>query len=55
MVSLSVVGIEGFMLMLGGGIGSWAARWQATYKGWVPKGSLLSFFQRLGAKKWRWM
>jgi hypothetical protein len=28
--------------------GSWAAEWQATYAGFVPKGSLFSFFQRLG-------
>lgn len=28
--------------------GSWAAAWQAKYAGWVPKGSLFSFFQRLG-------
>ena len=41
--------------MLGCDIGSWAARWQATYMGLVPKGSLFSFFQRLGMTKWRWM
>ncbi|KAF2841391.1 hypothetical protein M501DRAFT_929871 [Patellaria atrata CBS 101060] len=28
--------------------GSWAARWQSTYNGVVPKDSLFSFFQRLG-------
>ena len=43
------------MLMSGCDIGSWAARWQATYMGFVPKGSLFSFFQRLGMTKWRWM
>ena len=41
--------------MLGCDIGSWAARWQATYMGLVPKGSLFSFFQRLGMTKWRWV
>lgn len=30
------------------GIGSFAAWWQSTYGGLVPKGSLFSFFQRLG-------
>ena len=44
----------GFMLILGGDTGSWAARWQATYMGYVPKGSLFSFFQRMGMTKWRW-
>ena len=28
--------------------GSWAALWQSRYAGMVPKGSLFSFFQRLG-------
>ncbi|KAJ9652600.1 hypothetical protein H2198_008169 [Neophaeococcomyces mojaviensis] len=28
--------------------GSFAALWQARYAGYVPKGSLFSFFQRLG-------
>ncbi|KAF1977753.1 hypothetical protein BU23DRAFT_273008 [Bimuria novae-zelandiae CBS 107.79] len=28
--------------------GSFAAAWQARYAGYVPKGSLFSFFQRLG-------
>ncbi|KAL5405789.1 hypothetical protein PMIN04_012235 [Paraphaeosphaeria minitans] len=28
--------------------GSFAAAWQARYAGFVPKGSLFSFFQRLG-------
>jgi len=31
-----------------GGLGSFAAGWQARYLGAVPKGSLFSFFQRLG-------
>ncbi|XTI88947.1 hypothetical protein V2W45_1235449 [Cenococcum geophilum] len=30
--------------------GSWAAGWQATYRGFVPKGSLFSYLQRLGTK-----
>ena len=30
--------------------GSWAALWQSRYAGMVPKGSLFSFFQRLGMK-----
>lgn len=34
--------------------GSWAARWQQTYEGYVPKGALFGFFQRLGAK-WHWV
>lgn len=29
-------------------LGSFAAEWQAQYLGAVPKGSLFSFFQRLG-------
>jgi hypothetical protein len=29
---------------------SWAARWQATYRGFVPKGSLFSYLQSLGTK-----
>lgn len=33
--------------------GSFAALWQARYAGYVPKGSLFSFFQRLGMK-WHW-
>ncbi|ODM23787.1 hypothetical protein SI65_01376 [Aspergillus cristatus] len=33
--------------------GSWAARWQSTYEGYVPKGALFGYFQRLGAK-WHW-
>jgi hypothetical protein len=28
--------------------GSFAAWWQSTYAGYIPKGSLFSFFQRLG-------
>lgn len=31
-----------------GDLGSFAAGWQARYLGAVPKGSLFSFFQRLG-------
>ncbi|OCK73706.1 hypothetical protein K432DRAFT_364519 [Lepidopterella palustris CBS 459.81] len=30
--------------------GSWAAGWQATYRGFVPKGSLFSYLQSLGTK-----
>ncbi|KAF1962821.1 hypothetical protein CC80DRAFT_461167 [Byssothecium circinans] len=30
--------------------GTFAAAWQARYAGYVPKGSLFSFFQRLGMK-----
>jgi hypothetical protein len=30
--------------------GSWAALWQATYRGFVPKGSLFSYLQSLGTK-----
>lgn len=33
--------------------GSFAALWQARYAGYVPKGSLFSFFQRLGMI-WKW-
>jgi len=29
---------------------SWAARWQAMYRGFVPKGSLFSYLQSLGTK-----
>ena len=29
-------------------VGSFAAWWQSTYAGYVPAGSLFSFFQRLG-------
>ncbi|KAJ5946114.1 hypothetical protein N7454_002953 [Penicillium verhagenii] len=28
--------------------GSWAAGWQARYAGYVPKGALFGYFQRLG-------
>jgi hypothetical protein len=31
-------------------VGTFAARWQATYSGYVPAGSLFSFFQRLGMR-----
>ncbi|KAF2829828.1 hypothetical protein CC86DRAFT_443925 [Ophiobolus disseminans] len=34
--------------------GSFAAWWQSTYAGLVPKGSLFSFFQRLGMT-WHWV
>ncbi|KAF7118730.1 hypothetical protein CNMCM5793_008350 [Aspergillus hiratsukae] len=34
--------------------GSFAATWQRTYAGYVPKGSLFSYFQRLGMK-WHWI
>jgi hypothetical protein len=30
--------------------GSFAAEWQSTYAGFVPKGSLFSLLQRLGMK-----
>lgn len=33
--------------------GSFAAGWQSRYAGYVPKGSLFSYFQRLGMK-WHW-
>jgi hypothetical protein len=33
---------------------TFAARWQAQFLGYVPKGSLFSFFQRLGMVTWRW-
>ncbi|KAL1874567.1 hypothetical protein Plec18167_005798 [Paecilomyces lecythidis] len=33
--------------------GSFAAVWQSRYAGYVPKGSLFSYFQRLGMK-WHW-
>lgn len=33
--------------------GSFAAWWQAKFVGYVPKGSVFSFFQRLGMV-WRW-
>jgi len=36
-------------------LASWAARWQATYRGFVPKGSLFSYLQSLGTKiGWSW-
>lgn len=35
-----------------GYLGTFAAAWQARYAGYVPKGSLFSFFQRLGMT-WR--
>jgi hypothetical protein len=31
-------------------LASWAARWQAVYRGLVPKGSLFSYLQSLGTK-----
>lgn len=33
--------------------GSFAAAWQSRYAGYVPKGSLFSYFQRLGMR-WHW-
>ncbi|KAL4990810.1 hypothetical protein BDW68DRAFT_174547 [Aspergillus falconensis] len=30
--------------------GSFAARWQSTYGGYVPKGALFGYFQKLGMK-----
>lgn len=33
--------------------GSFAARWQTTYAGYVPRGALFTYFQRLGMK-WHW-
>lgn len=33
--------------------GSFAAGWQSRYAGYVPKGSLFSYFQRLGMT-WHW-
>ncbi|KAI4944825.1 hypothetical protein J4E91_008513 [Alternaria rosae] len=35
--------------------GTFASWWQSTYAGLVPKGSLFSFFQRLGMVKWHWV
>lgn len=34
--------------------GSLAAAWQRTFAGYVPKGALFGFFQRLGMK-WHWV
>lgn len=34
--------------------GSFAARWQSTYSGYVPRGALFTYFQRLGMK-WHWV
>ncbi|GKZ66705.1 hypothetical protein AnigIFM60653_002701 [Aspergillus niger] len=34
--------------------GSFAARWQATYGAYVPRGALFTYFQRLGMK-WHWV
>jgi hypothetical protein len=49
-----VLGLLGFVEV---GIveGSFAARWMSMYGGLVPKGSLFSFFQRLGMVGWRWV
>jgi hypothetical protein len=33
---------------------SFAARWQSLYRGYVPKGALFGYFQRLGMK-WHWL
>jgi hypothetical protein len=45
-----VVYLQGDALMLCLLVGTFAARWQSTYKGYVHKDSLSSFFQRLGMK-----
>ncbi|CRL21038.1 unnamed protein product [Penicillium camemberti] len=34
--------------------GSFAAAWQGTYAGYVPKNALFGYFQRLGMK-WHWV
>ncbi|KAJ5557046.1 hypothetical protein N7494_000961 [Penicillium frequentans] len=34
--------------------GSFAAGWQSRYAGYVPKGALFGYFQRLGMK-WHWV
>ncbi|KAJ5169657.1 uncharacterized protein N7500_002440 [Penicillium coprophilum] len=34
--------------------GSFAAAWQRTYAGYVPKNALFGYFQRLGMK-WHWV
>ncbi|KAJ5823422.1 hypothetical protein N7447_005762 [Penicillium robsamsonii] len=34
--------------------GSFAAAWQRTYRGYVPKKTLFGYFQRLGMK-WHWV
>ncbi|MCJ1248316.1 hypothetical protein MMC30_005533 [Trapelia coarctata] len=43
-----VLGALGFGEEIVGG--SWAARWMSTYRGFVPKGSVFSYLQSLGAK-----
>jgi hypothetical protein len=43
-----VVYVQGDILMRCLFVGSFAAWWQSTYAGYVPAGSLFSFFQRLG-------
>jgi hypothetical protein len=48
-----VVYVQGDILMRCLLVGSFAAGWQATYRGYVPAKSLFSFFQRLGMV-WRW-
>jgi hypothetical protein len=48
-----VVYMHGDILMCCLLVGTFAAWWQSTYGGYVPAGSLFSFFQRLGMV-WRW-
>jgi hypothetical protein len=47
-----VVDVKGDILMSCLLVGTFAAGWQSTYRGYVPARSLFSFFQRLGMK-WR--
>jgi hypothetical protein len=44
----AVVYVQGDILMRRLLVGTFAAWWQSTYGGYVPPGSLFSFFQRLG-------
>ncbi|PYH87804.1 hypothetical protein BO71DRAFT_162376 [Aspergillus ellipticus CBS 707.79] len=48
-----VLGMLGFGEM-GPVAGTFAARWQAAHRGYLPKGALFSSFQRLGMK-WHWV
>ncbi|KAF2178713.1 hypothetical protein K469DRAFT_598771 [Zopfia rhizophila CBS 207.26] len=51
LVAFAPVAIEALgFAELGPVEGSFAAAWQARYAGYVPKGSLFSYFQRLGMK-----
>ena len=43
-----VVYVQGDILMRCLLVGTFAAWWQSTYRGYVPARSLFSFFQRLG-------